>query len=143
MRVYAHLREAVVDGGEKDDGEGHDCGPDGAGDEERCEAGLIAAQDCFCDEEQEAERVPKRHSCAESSGDEANGSDLSVVVELPNDRVEKDGNCELGADHESDAENCRDIEKSHRSPLLSLRRGRGGERFRKRRRGDQRAPVMV
>ena len=125
MRVYAHSREPVVDGHEKDDGDDDDRGPDGAGGEERREAGLIAAQDCFCEEEQEAERVPEGHGCAESRGEESNGSDLSVIVELPDDRVEKDRDGELGADHESDAENCCDIEKGHDAPLLSLRRGRG------------------
>ena len=51
------------------------------------------------------------HGLAETHGEETDGGGLGAIVELPEDGIDEDGDCEFGADQKSDAKDGGDIER--------------------------------
>jgi len=73
----------------------------------------MTAQVCFDDHQDKAEGVPEGHDFAEEAAEEAEGFGLGLVVELPDDGIDEEGDCELSADHKADAEDGDDVEEMH------------------------------
>ena len=73
----------------------------------------MAAEVCLGDEKNEGECVPDGHGFAEITGEETEGFGLGGFVELPDDGIDEEGDGELVADHEADAEDGDDVEEMH------------------------------
>ena len=73
----------------------------------------MAAEVCLGDEKNEGEYVPDGHGLAQIAGEEAEGFGLGLLFQLPHDGIDEEGDGELIADHEADAEDGDDVEEMH------------------------------